>query len=185
MKSKVEPQTMVDEVELPLEVDEQSLAAAEVEVQNLDEYENDPGAEDFLDEDKTIDEFEAAEDEEIDVDMFDDISDDAEDNIEEDIFDLSDDELDEDDLDIDDVPMSDLDMSVLRPLITKGRANKKILKQDDVLDYLERIKFEEDRLDEIIEGLERAGIEVIDEKEEAERERDRNKKAEAFNDLCW
>ncbi|NLK02384.1 MAG: RNA polymerase sigma factor RpoD [Clostridiaceae bacterium] len=78
--------------------------------------------------------------------------------------------------------MSDLDMSVLRPLITKGRANKKILKQDDVLDYLERIKFEEDRLDEIIEGLERAGIEIIDEKEEAERERDRNKKAEAFND---
>ena len=51
-----------------------------------------------------------------------------------------------------------------------------------MLDYLERIKFEEDRLDEIIEGLERAGIEVIDEKEEAERERDRNKKAEAFND---
>ncbi|HZW97840.1 MAG TPA: RNA polymerase sigma factor RpoD [Bacillota bacterium] len=78
--------------------------------------------------------------------------------------------------------MSDLDMAVLRPLITKGRANKKILKQDEVLDYLERIKFEEDRLDEIIEGLERAGIEVVDEKEEAERERDRNKKAEAFND---
>ncbi|HHU08306.1 MAG TPA: RNA polymerase sigma factor RpoD [Clostridiaceae bacterium] len=78
--------------------------------------------------------------------------------------------------------MADLDMAVLRPLITKGRANKKILKQDEVLDYLERIKFEEDRLDEIIEGLERAGIEVVDEKEEAERERDRNKKAEAFND---
>ncbi len=179
---KAEAKAKVEAVELPSETDEQDLAATEVEIQDLDEYENDPETENYLDDDKTIDEFEAAEDEEIDVDMFDDISDDAEDSIEEDIFDLSDDELDEDDLDIDDVPISDLDMSVLRPLITKGRANKKILKQDDVLDYLERIKFEEDRLDEIIEGLERAGIEVIDEKEEAERERDRNKKAEAFND---
>jgi RNA polymerase primary sigma factor len=179
VKSKTEAKAK--EVELPLETDERSLAATEEVVQDLDEYEDNPEAEDFLDDDKTIDEFEAGEDEELDVDMFDDISDDTEDNIEEDIFDLSDDELD-DDLDIDDVPLSDLDMSVLRPLITKGRANKKTLKQDDVLDYLERIKFEEDRLDEIIDGLERAGIEVIDEKEEAEREHDRNKKAEAFND---
>ena len=147
-----------------------------------------------LDLDKEIDEFEASDDEEIDVDMFDDIDDDDgeedDDVVDVDNYDDIDGDMDGNDLDdidleddIDeDIPMSDLDMAVLRPLITKGRANKKILKQDEVLDYLERIKFEEDRLDEIIEGLERAGIEVVDEKEEAERERDRNKKAEAFND---
>ena len=147
-----------------------------------------------LDIDKEIDEFEASDDEEIDVYMFDDIDDDDgeedDDVVDVDNYDDIDGDMDGNDLDdidleddIDeDIPMSDLDMAVLRPLITKGRANKKILKQDEVLDYLERIKFEEDRLDEIIEGLERAGIEVVDEKEEAERERDRNKKAEAFND---
>ncbi len=147
-----------------------------------------------LDLDKEIDEFEASDDEEIDVDMFDDIDDDDgeedDDVVDVDNYDDIDGDMngnDLDDIDLEDdidedIPMSDLDMAVLRPLITKGRANKKILKQDEVLDYLERIKFEEDRLDEIIEGLERAGIEVVDEKEEAERERDRNKKAEAFND---
>ncbi len=122
-----------------------------------------------------IDDDDGEEDDDVvDVDNYDDIDGDMDGN------DLDDIDL-EDDID-EDIPMSDLDMAVLRPLITKGRANKKILKQDEVLDYLERIKFEEDRLDEIIEGLERAGIEVVDEKEEAERERDRNKKAEAFND---
>ncbi len=49
---------------------------------------------------------------------------------------------------------------------------------------LERIKWDEERLEDVIVMLERAGIEVIDEDEvEREmRERDRNKKAEAFND---
>jgi RNA polymerase primary sigma factor len=142
-----------------------------------------------LDSDKQLDEFEAVEDEEIDVDMFDDIDEDDGDDDDVDIVADIDADIDEDDLDLDDdddidedISMADLDMAVLRPLITKGRANKKILRQDEVLDYLERIKFEEERLDEIIEGLERAGIEVVDEKEEADRERDRNKKAEAFND---
>jgi len=156
-----------------------SSTAEKVTSEVDDVYDED---ENSLSDNKSIDEFEAGEDEEIDADMFDDIDEDNEDDIDSDLYRLDEEEIDDRDDLFEDVPMSDLDMSVLRPLIIKGRANKKTLKQDEVLNYLEQIRFEEDRLDEIIDGLERAGIEVIDEKEEAERERDRNKKAEAFND---
>ncbi len=79
---------------------------------------------------------------------------------------------------------ADLDLNAIYPLICHGKDNDGELEQQEVLDYLERIKWDEERLDDVIVMLERAGIEVIDEDEiEREiRERDRNKKAEAFND---
>ena len=75
-------------------------------------------------------------------------------------------------------------LKVIYPLISKGKDNDGELEQQEVLDYLERIKWDEERLDDVIVLLERAGIEVIDEDdvEKEMRERDRNKKAEAFND---
>ncbi|MDD3611305.1 MAG: RNA polymerase sigma factor RpoD [Eubacteriales bacterium] len=72
------------------------------------------------------------------------------------------------------------------PLISRGYDNDNELKQEEVLDYLEKIQLDEDLLDDVISILIRAGIEVIDEEEMVremhERERDKNKMAEAFND---
>ena len=75
-------------------------------------------------------------------------------------------------------------LKMIYPLINKGKDNDDELRQQEVLDYLEQIKWDEERLDDVIVMLERAGIEVIDEDdiEKEMRERDRNKKAEAFND---
>jgi RNA polymerase primary sigma factor len=69
-------------------------------------------------------------------------------------------------------------------LVCHGKDKDGELEQQEVLDFLEQIKWDEERLDDVIVLLERAGIEVIDE-DEIEREmveRDRSKKAEAFND---
>lgn len=79
---------------------------------------------------------------------------------------------------------SNLDLNALYPLICHGKDKDGELEQQEVLDFLEQIKWDEERLDDVIVLLERAGIEVIDE-DEIEREmveRDRSKKAEAFND---
>ncbi len=102
---------------------------------------------------------------------------------------VDDDEEDEDE-DIDEEAIferfqdSNLDLNSLYPLICHGKDKDGELEQQEVLDFLEQIKWDEERLDDVIVLLERAGIEVVDE-EEMEREmieRDRNKKAEAFND---
>lgn len=80
----------------------------------------------------------------------------------------------------------DFNVELLLPLISRGYDNDNELKQEEVLDYLEKIQLDEDLLDDVISILIRAGIEVIDEEEMVremqERERDMNKMAEAFND---
>lgn len=80
----------------------------------------------------------------------------------------------------------DFNVELLLPLISRGYDNDNELKQEEVLDYLEKIQLDEDLLDDVISILIRAGIEVIDEEEMVremqERERDKNKMAEAFND---
>ena len=102
---------------------------------------------------------------------------------EEDLDDEDEDEVDEEML-LERIGDIDIDLAVIYPLIHHGKDNDNELEQQDILDYLERIKWDEERLEDVIVMLERAGIEVIDEDEvEREmRERDRNKKAEAFND---
>lgn len=102
---------------------------------------------------------------------------------EEDLDDEVEDEVDEEML-LERIGDIDIDLAVIYPLIHHGKDNDNELEQQDILDYLERIKWDEERLEDVIVMLERAGIEVIDEDEvEREmRERDRNKKAEAFND---
>lgn len=99
-----------------------------------------------------------------------------------------DDDEDEDDMDdesiLERIHDSNLDLNALYPLICLGKDKGDELEQQEVLDFLEHIKWDEERLDDVIVLLERAGIEVIDE-EDIEREmveRDRSKKAEAFND---
>lgn len=102
---------------------------------------------------------------------------------EEDLEDEEENEVDEEML-LERIGDIDIDLAVIYPLIHHGKDNDNELEQQDILDYLERIKWDEERLEDVIVMLERAGIEVIDEDEvEREmRERDRNKKAEAFND---
>ena len=73
---------------------------------------------------------------------------------------------------------SNLDLNALYPLICHGKDKDGELEQQEVLDFLEQIKWDEERLDDVIVLLERAGIEVIDE-DEIEREmveRDRSKR---------
>jgi len=97
-------------------------------------------------------------------------------------------EVEEDDMDdesiLERIHDSNLDLNALYPLVCHGKDKDGELEQQEVLDFLEQIKWDEERLDDVIVLLERAGIEVIDE-DEIEREmveRDRSKKAEAFND---
>ncbi|HHU11749.1 MAG TPA: RNA polymerase sigma factor RpoD [Clostridiaceae bacterium] len=71
------------------------------------------------------------------------------------------------------------DLAVLRPLVQKSRGKDRQLSQTEILDYLQKIHYDEDKLDEIIEGLERAGIEIVDSDDDT---RETSKKAEAFND---
>ncbi|MGI6157574.1 MAG: RNA polymerase sigma factor RpoD [Saccharofermentanales bacterium] len=73
---------------------------------------------------------------------------------------------------------------LLYPLILHGKDNDNQLEQQDILDFLEKIKWDEKRLDDVILLLERAGIDVVDEDEIVQEmhTRDRSKKAEAFND---
>ncbi|NLA70951.1 MAG: RNA polymerase sigma factor RpoD [Clostridiaceae bacterium] len=98
----------------------------------------------------------------------------------------SEDEEDEDDDEslLERLSDSDIDLNAIYPLICHGKDNDDELEQQQVLDFLEKIKWDEDRLDDVIVLLERAGIEVVDEEEIVReiRDRDRNKKAEAFND---
>ncbi|HHT25220.1 MAG TPA: RNA polymerase sigma factor RpoD [Clostridiaceae bacterium] len=57
-------------------------------------------------------------------------------------------------------------------LINRGNRKNNQLKQQDIIDYLESIKLHEDYLDQIIEGLLNAGIEVIEDDEDDEDEND-------------
>ncbi|NLJ70207.1 MAG: RNA polymerase sigma factor RpoD [Clostridiaceae bacterium] len=57
-------------------------------------------------------------------------------------------------------------------LINRGNRKNNQLKQQDIIDYLESIKLHEDYLDQIIEGLLNAGIEVIEDDDEEEDEND-------------
>lgn len=79
---------------------------------------------------------------------------------------------------------TDIDLNIIYPLIFYGKDKDGELKQQEVLDYLDKIQWDEDRLDDVIILLERVGIEVIDDEEIVleMRERDRSKKAEAYND---
>ena len=128
----------------------------------------------------------AEEDDEDDLEV--DFTPDEDSGLEDTIFTSEDEDEEEDDSDdealLERINDSDIDMNAIYPLICHGKDNDGELEQQEVLDYLERIKWDEERLDDVIVMLERAGIEVIDEDEiEREiRERDRNKKAEAFND---
>ena len=111
----------------------------------------------------------------------------SEDSLDEDLFDDEEAEEEEEaeDADLADrIDDDDIDFNIIYPLIHHGKDNGGELLQQDVLDYLERIKWDEERLDDVIVMLERSGIEVVDEDdiEKEIRERDRNKKAEAFND---
>lgn len=123
-----------------------------------------------------------------DEDEIDDVFDpDAEEDVEEDLLtEEGEDEEDEadEDLLLERIDDDEMVLKVIYPLINKGKDNDDELQQQEVLDYLEQIKWDEERLDDVIVMLERAGIEVIDEDdiEKEMRERDRNKKAEAFND---
>ena len=117
-------------------------------------------------------------------------SDGEEETIDDSLYEKEEEDLDDEEEDSDDgmllerIGDIDIDLAVIYPLIHHGKDNDGELEQQDILDYLERIKWDEERLEDVIVMLERAGIEVIDEDEvEREmRERDRNKKAEAFND---
>ncbi len=113
---------------------------------------------------------------------------DTEDVIDDSLYVSDDDEEEEDEMDedaiLERIQDSNLDLNSLYPLICHGKDKDGELEQQEVLDFLEQIKWDEERLDDVIVLLERAGIEVVDE-DEIEREmieRDRNKKAEAFND---
>ena len=55
-------------------------------------------------------------------------------------------------------------------LINRGNRKNNQLKQQDIIDYLESIKLHEDYLDQIIEGLLNAGMEVIEDDEDDEDE---------------
>lgn len=131
-------------------------------------------------------------DEEVDFDELDD-SDAGEDtDIDDDLVDgdTDSDETDEESVEVesleeDDVlkmdhlnPLQAFDLDVLRPLIQKSRGKDRTLKQSEILDYLQKIDYDEEKLDEIIEGLEHAGIEILEEDED----RESSKKAEAYND---
>jgi RNA polymerase primary sigma factor len=140
----------------------------------------------IFEEDVTKSPFEE-EAEELDTDF----SDGEEETLDDSLYEKEDEDLDDEDEDEVDEEMLlerigdiDIDLAVIYPLIHHGKDNDNELEQQDILDYLERIKWDEERLEDVIVMLERAGIEVIDEDEvEREmRERDRNKKAEAFND---
>ncbi|HZJ69255.1 MAG TPA: RNA polymerase sigma factor RpoD [Candidatus Eisenbacteria bacterium] len=50
----------------------------------------------------------------------------------------------------------------IKSLINRGQRKKNKLKQQEIIDYLETIKLDEDFLDEVIESLMDAGIEVIE-----------------------
>ncbi len=53
-------------------------------------------------------------------------------------------------------------------LINRGKRKDKELTQQEILDYLESIKLHEDYLDQVIEGLLDAGIEVIEDDQDQE-----------------
>ena len=110
------------------------------------------------------------------------------DGIDDSLYTGDEEEVDEDEMDdesiLERIHDSNLDLNALYPLVCHGKDKDGELEQQEVLDFLEQIKWDEERLDDVIVLLERAGIEVIDE-DEIEREmleRDRSKKAEAFND---
>ena len=74
----------------------------------------------------------------------------------------SEDEEDEDDDEslLERLSDSDIDLNAIYPLICHGKDNDDELEQQQVLDFLEKIKWDEDRLDDVIVLLERAGIEI-------------------------
>lgn len=124
--------------------------------------------------DRAISEDKSAEN---DIDVGDPLEEDEEDETDD-----TDDVDDEEEADIaeeDKDALQAYDLAVLRPLIRKSRSKDRILHMSDVLDHLGKIHYDEDKLDEIIEGLERAGIEIVDSDDEL---RETSKKAEAFND---
>ncbi|MDO5733749.1 MAG: RNA polymerase sigma factor RpoD [Eubacteriales bacterium] len=63
-----------------------------------------------------------------------------------------------------DVELMRMDMSkkVIANLIKKAMLNDKYLDQQEVLDYLDDVRLEDDLLDEVVEGLQKAGIQIGD-----------------------
>lgn len=158
--------TSDDEVEMEHVVDVITEETAETAVETAEELEDD--------------------DEDIDDNDLMDLSDD-DDALDDDLYIDDEHEDDEDDRDgslIDEQTSSDPELMLLYPLILHGKDNDNQLEQQDILDFLEKIKWDEKRLDDVILLLERAGIDVVDEDEIVQEmhTRDRSKKAEAFND---
>jgi len=137
----------------------------------------DADADDLPDEDEDPD-FDSLDDS--DVEDEDDLGDVLVDDVEEEEEEDADTDDDEDDLDVENNhELQAFDLAVLRPLVQKSRGKDRQLSQTEILDYLQKIHYDEDKLDEIIEGLERAGIEIVDSDDDT---RETSKKAEAFND---
>lgn len=78
--------------------------------------------------------------------------------------------------------------NVIASLITRGLKQERTLSQQDVLDYLEDTKLEEEFLDDVIESLEKSGIkvsedELVDDSESGdEDETDKPRQRGQFND---
>lgn len=183
-KKAAEP-VEIESENTPAAVTEKKTAAKKAAAKQdvVDEDALDGMADDDLDPDAADldDEFDEADEEAL-VALEDDIE------IDEDL----DEEVDEDDADEENIEdeeddlvkegfneLQAFDLDVLRPLIQKSRGKERTLRQEEILDYLQKINYDEEKLDEIIEGLEHAGIEIIDGEKEA---RESGKKAEAYND---
>lgn len=69
----------------------------------------------------------------------------------------------------------------IKVLIRRAGRHENKIKQQDVIDYLEKIKLDEEYIDEVMEGLLTAGVEVYDDTEEEDDEDD-EKKGRIFND---
>ncbi len=59
--------------------------------------------------------------------------------------------------------------AAIRFLIMRGEASDQKLTQQEVIDYLDDIKIDEDYLDKVIEGLENAGIEVVEDDDDQDQ----------------
>ncbi len=68
-----------------------------------------------------------------------------------------------------DEPQADL---AIKSLITQAGRTENRIKQQDVIDYLETIKLDENYIDEVMEGLLTAGVEVFDDVEDDEEDED-------------
>lgn len=99
-----------------------------------------------LQDDVELDELEDMDDDKILLDKFDD----------------DDDEMSEEETVDHELRRMDESKQVIQDLIQRAKKNDKMLDQQEVLDYLEDMRVDEDLLDDIVEGLTKAGIQIDD-----------------------